>query len=113
MRDLSLNLSQPLFNKKTNSINPAWVLHANVLLAGLIIFFGFAYLFQVNSLGTQGYEIRQMEQKVKVLQAENKSLQIHSSSLSSITKIQRDAELLNMVPATDVVYLKDSDFALR
>jgi cell division protein FtsL len=89
------------------------VLLVNLVILGSIVTFGFLYLFQINSLGTQGYAIRQMEQQVKVLQAENKQLQIQSSALSSITKIQRDAEALKMVPATNVTYIKDGDFALK
>jgi cell division protein FtsL len=115
MRDLSLTLSQPIFNvkKKSKTLNPVWVLRLNIMLLALTVVFGFAYLFQVNSLGTQGYEIRQKEQQVKNLQVENKSLQIQSSSLSSITRIQQVAESMNMVPANDAVYIKDAGFALK
>lgn len=115
MRDLSLTLSQPFFGakKKTKTFTPAWVLRFNAVLMALIVVFGFAYIFQVNSLGTQGYEIRQLEQRVSALEVEHKSLQIQSSSLSSITRIQQVAESLNMVPATDAVYIKDSGFALK
>jgi cell division protein FtsL len=112
MRDLSLALSQPLFRKKTKGDSSSFT-HLNLALLALIVTFGFLYLFQINSLGTRGYEIRQMEQKIKVLQAENKGLQIQSSSLSSITQIQKAAENLNMVPATNVTYLKEADFALK
>ncbi|MBX4188030.1 MAG: hypothetical protein KW793_02740 [Candidatus Doudnabacteria bacterium] len=54
-----------------------------------------------------------MEQKIKMLQTENKELQIKSSTLSSITKIQEDAEAWRMVPASNVTYIKDAGFALR
>ena len=112
MKDLSLALSQPLFKKKSKT-NPIFVMRINLVLVALIALFGFLYLFQINALGTRGYEIRQTEQRIKVLQAENKVLQIKSSSLSSITQIQKDAETLNMVPASDVTYLKDNGFALK
>jgi cell division protein FtsL len=84
-----------------------------VALLALITALGFIYLFQVNSLGTRGYEIRQLEQKIKALEAENKVLQIESSSLSSITRIQQQAELLNMVPASGVTYIRDGNYALK
>jgi cell division protein FtsL len=114
MRDLSLALAQPLFSRKDRvKGEPASSLHINLALVAMIAALGFVYLFQINSLGTRGYEIRQMEQKIKVLQAENKALQIQSSSLSSITQIQKSAESLQMVPANDVTYLKAADFALK
>lgn len=111
MRDLSLALAQPFFKKTKGDSSSA--LHMNLAVLVLIVTFGFLYIFQINSLGTRGYEIRQMEQKIKVLQAENKALQIESSSLSSITTIQKDAETMNMVPANNVIYIKEADFALR
>lgn len=112
MRDISLALTAPFFTKKTKNSSSS-ALHINLALLALIVTFGFLYLFQINSLGTRGYEIRQMEQQIKVLQAENKELQIQSSSLSSITRIQRDAESLRMVPANNVTYIKDAGFALK
>lgn len=115
MRDLSLALAQPNFTKKSKSDSPTnfSFFHLNLALVVLIVAFGFLYLFQINSLGTRGYEIRQLEQQIKVMQADNKALQIQSSTLSSITKIQQEAESLNMVPATEVTYLKENDFALK
>ena len=116
MRDLSLSFAQPIFSstkKKAKADSPSSVLHLNIALVVLIVAFGFLYLFQINTLGTRGYEIRQIEQQIKVMQVENKTLQIQSSSLSSITQIQKEAESLNMVPATEVTYLKEADFALR
>lgn len=112
MRDLSLSVNQSVSRKKTKDDSSS-VLHFNLALLALIVAFGFVYLFQINTLGTRGYEIRQLEQKIKVLQAENKDLQITSSSLSSITQIQKDAESLQMVPAGSVTYIKDGDFALK
>jgi cell division protein FtsL len=111
MRELALTLTQPFFSKSKG--DTASVFALNLSLVAMIVAFGFLYLFQINSLGTRGYEIRQMEQKIKILQADNKELQIKSSSLSSITKIQKDAEVLGMVPATNVTYIKDAGFALR
>jgi cell division protein FtsL len=112
MRDLSLTISQPAFTKRTKAELPS-AMALNLAVIALIVLCGFLYLFQVNALGTRGYEIRQLEQKIKVLQADNKDLQIHSSSLSSITKIQQEATALNMVPASNVTYIKATDFAMK
>jgi cell division protein FtsL len=112
MRDLSLTLAQPFLGRK-KAKNPAAVMQFNFLLIAFIVVLGFVYLFQINSLGTRGYEIRQLEQKIKIMQTENKALQIQSSSLSSITYIQKKAESFNMIPATNATYMKDTDFALK
>jgi cell division protein FtsL len=113
MRDLSLALSEPFFKKKTKTAPASNLLAINLAVVALIAICGFVYLFQVNALGTRGYEIRQLEQKIKVLQTENKGLQIQSSSLSSITQIQKEAEGLGMVPANNITYIKGGNFALK
>jgi cell division protein FtsL len=112
MRDLSLTLFG-VFSRKESKSNSLSVIPINMAILALIVVFGFLYLFQINSLGTRGYEIRQLEQKIQVLQEDNKKLQITSSGLSSITRIQEQAENLRMVPANNVIYIKDADFALK
>jgi len=64
-------------------------------------------------MGTKGYEIRRLEQQVRQVESEQKNLQIKASDLQSIDRIQTNAQSLNFVPATNITYLKDSDFALK
>lgn len=110
MRDLTLAFPKSLTNKKTKQLN---VFKWNIALLGLITLMGITYLFIVNSLSTAGFKIRNLEQQVAKLEEENKHLQILSSDLGSIDKIQETAKQLNFVPVTNVSYLKDSDFALK
>lgn len=85
----------------------------NYLLLAVLIFMGFGYLFIINSLGTKGYEIRKVEQRIANLEAQKNSLQLDASDLQSIDKIQSHAEKLNLVPSTNVTYIKDANFALK
>ncbi len=111
MRDLSLTISGNFSKKRPGNLVSTRVLNLSMLSA--IIFFGLLYLFQVNSMGTKGYEIRRLEQQVRQVESEQKNLQIKASDLQSIDRIQSNAQSLNFVPATNVTYLKDSDFALK
>ena len=111
MRDLSLAISSSLDKKRANSPASTKVLNISILIA--IVFFGLLYLFQINSLGTKGYEIQKLQQEIKVLGDQQKSLQIQASNLQSISRIQEQATALNFVPSTNVTYLKNSDFALK
>lgn len=112
MRDLTLSLTQALPKKRSHTTSNT-VLHFNLAILVLIVTTGFVYLFQINALGTRGYEIRQLEQQIKTLEKDNKQLQVQSSNLKSITRIEEQAQALNMVPVSNVKYIKDADFALR
>jgi len=112
MRDLTLAIEAGNLARKKHS-NPANVLRWNLAILTSILILGLAYLFQINSLGTKGYQIKNLEQKIKTLEAEHKQLEVHSSTLMSITRIQQEARNRNFVPAVGVHYIQDGDFALR
>lgn len=109
----SSSISLPLGLSKTALGGVTKTQVINYMLLGAVIFLGFGYLFMVNSLGTKGYEIRRVEQKIANLEAEKNSLQLDASDLQSIDKIQSHAEKLNLVPSTNVTYIKDANFALK
>ena len=111
MRDLSLLIPTGL--SRTKPILTVSILRTNVSILVSIFILGLVYLFVVNSLGTKGYEIRKLEQLVRQLESDQKTLQLQASDLQSINRIQIEAQKLNYVPATNVTYLKDSDFALK
>jgi hypothetical protein len=111
MRDLTLTFPQFITKRKTKSLESTWQLNLALLVG--IIGLGLAYLFMVNSLGTKGYEIRKLDLQLRQVEAEQKVLQLQASDLQSINRIQTQAQQLNFVPATNVTYLKASDFALK
>lgn len=111
MKDLSLTLSTP-FTTKRASVSTS-VNKINIVMIALILGFGLTYLFLVNNLGTKGYEIRKLELQLRKLEDEQKQLQIQASDLTSIEKLQSEAQKLNYIPATGVTYLKESDFAYK
>jgi cell division protein FtsL len=112
MRDLTLAINQQTISRKKHS-NPAAILRWNLAILTCIMILGLGYLIQINTLGTRGYAIKNLEQKIKQLELEHKQLEVQSSGLKSITRIQQEAENRNFVPATGVNYLQDGDFALR
>ncbi len=85
----------------------------NYAILAFIIFFGLAYLIAINSLGTQGYAIRQLEVKIRQVESKHKFLELEASSLQSISKLQDMANSSAYVPAGNVTYMKDGDFALK
>jgi hypothetical protein len=111
MRDLSLALQQGFEKRKTKTIEPATQI--NLILLGLIILFGLSYLFIINSLSTKGYEIKKLEQRLINLESSQKKLQVEAADLQSINNLQLEAAKLNFVPATNITYLKDPDYAFK
>lgn len=112
MRDLTLAINQASVVRKKQS-NPANVLRWNLAILTSILVLGLTYLFQINSLGTKGYQINNLEKQIKQLEIDYKQLEVQSSGLKSITRIQQEAISRNFVPATGVNYVSDNDFALR
>ncbi len=111
MRDLTLSLPLGLSKRKSVSLNSTQKI--NIALAGLVVLLGFGYLFQINALGTKGYEIKKVEQKIQALEEQQKTLQLESSDLQSIEKIQLQSAAANFVPSNNVTYIKDGNFALK
>ena len=85
----------------------------NMFLLILTFLLGIIYLFTVNSLSTKGYDIKKLQQSIAELEIEQKNLQVQTYELQSINRIQTEATKLNFVPAVNVTYIKDADYALK
>ena len=111
MRDLSLAIPNGIAKRKTKTSDSTY--RVNLAILASITILSLLYLFVVNSLGTRGYEIKKLDEKVRILEDEQKNLQMQVSDLQSITRIQSLAAQQNFVPSANAVYLKDADFALK
>lgn len=111
MRDLSLAIPADFGKRKAKTSGGTYRL--NLAIVSSIFILGLVYLFVINGLGTKGYQIRKLEEQVRTLENDQKNLQLQASDLQSINRIETEAKMLNFVPAGDVTYLKDSDFAFK
>ncbi len=68
-----------------------------VVLIFMAFIFGSFYLYQVNDLATKGYEIRDIENEIKKLKADNEKNKIQEVELKSMHNIEKAAEDLNLV----------------
>lgn len=110
MRDLTLAFTSVPKRKIKTSVSTRTL---NISLLTAIVFLMLFYFFQVNFMSTAGYKIRKLEQQIRVLEGEQKTLQLESSDLQSISRVQSESQRSNFVPVTNAVYLKDTDFALK
>ncbi|MDD3487194.1 MAG: cell division protein FtsL [Candidatus Moranbacteria bacterium] len=77
----------------------------NFFLVVMICAFGVAYIFEVNQVATQGYQIRDLEKQVDQLKDDNEKLQIKEAQLRSMYDIEEKAKNLNMTAPKDVSYM--------
>ncbi|MFA6322626.1 MAG: hypothetical protein WCX71_04085 [Candidatus Buchananbacteria bacterium] len=85
---------------------------ANLIICFLIAFLGVGYLFQVNSLATKGYKIKELEQKVTDLKLEKSDLELEALSLQSVGSVKDKVGDLKMVSLGKEDYLADKPVAL-
>lgn len=76
-----------------------------VFLFFMIFAFGSFYLYQVNDLATKGYEIRDIENEIKKLKADNEKNKIQEVELKSMHNIEKAAEDLNLVSSKGSTYI--------
>lgn len=89
---------------------PGWLNSwaARSLLAGLLIFAGGLYIFQINAISTRGYQIHTLEQEVAGLGEDVQKLASEAASYQSMASIQKRLSSLQMLPAGSVSYFKAS-----
>lgn len=79
-----------------------------VVVIFLVCLLSLFFLAQVFQSSTKGYEITDLEKRIKELKEENKSLEIRAAELKSFDNIKNEAEKLNMVQASKIVYIRQS-----
>lgn len=80
----------------------------------MIFAFGAFYLYQVNDLATKGYEIRDIENRIQVLEKESKKMKIKEVELRSMYNIEKSTQELNLVSPKNVTYVEmDSSVAMK
>jgi len=77
----------------------------NVLLLALLVFAGLSYLYYVNRTATGGFDIKGLENRIEVLQKDNKKLEIQAAQLQSLTTLEGASQSLQMVATTAIEYL--------
>ncbi len=79
------------------------------------VIFGLAYFWQVNSLATRGYKIRELESEIGLLQKNTQQLEVQAAQAESLDNVTEKIKQLNMVTPNKVEYLNPtgSDVAMR
>jgi hypothetical protein len=90
-------------NKLQSFLKPE-ILNISVLC--LIAIMGAFYLVQVNRATTKGYEIRDLEKRINVLEEDTRKAELEVAELQSLDSIEQRMETLGMVPVERIQYVK-------
>lgn len=71
-----------------------------------LIISGFAYLALINSVSTQGFELKKLEQKIEVLKEENGKMQLEAAEWQSMNAIVTASEKMNLTVSEKVQYVE-------
>ena len=75
---------------------------------------GAFYLYQVNSIATKGYEVKDIERKIQESEKEINKLKIMEVELKSMYNIEKATEKMNLITTSDVSYLEvDGPVAMK
>jgi hypothetical protein len=86
----------------------------SAVLAIMVFAGGAVYLYQVNDLATKGYEIRDIENRIQVLEKESKKMKIKEVELRSMYNIEKSTQELNLVSPQSVTYVEmNSSVAMK
>jgi len=83
----------------------------NFRLFLLIMLFvlGAAYIWQVNSVATRGYYLKELERKVEILEERNARLEVEATQLKSLTRVETLGREMGLVKIDIVNYLTTDD----
>ena len=79
-----------------------------IFLFTITLFCGLVYLWQVNGLVSNGYKIKELEEKVSQIKDKNKKLELEVTELRSSARIAEKLKELNLVEVARVEYLVDN-----
>lgn len=109
----TINLARVKEKKeKANKRSRLITLNLQAVIIGMVVLMGFTYLVQVNRVSTSGFEIQELEQRVKGLKKENSKLELEAARLESLNAIAERVQELNLVSTEKVDYLEIHDSQL-
>src|SRR4030042_6410861 len=78
----------------------------NVLILAMVLILGLVYLWQINNLVRQGYTLRNFQGEIKLLQEENRKLQLDISQSQSLPKLQEAVKDFGLVLVSNVSHIE-------
>lgn len=84
-----------------------------VILASLVVLLviglSILYIIQTNSVATGGYRLKSYQEKISVLESENKNLELMLSEIGHLSSLKARSENLGMVKAENIEYISKEE----
>ena len=75
-------------------------------LVSIVLIFAFGvYLFEINNMSTQGYQIRELEKQISELSAENKKMELDLVEYRSMSYLSNKMAELDLVEGAEITYI--------
>lgn len=81
------------------------VTRVNMVAFAVLALICFAYIVQVNSTASKGYQIRDLENTIHQLSVANQQTQLEITQAQSLENIQHAVKMIGMVPSDQVQYV--------
>lgn len=109
-RQLKYKYQNFKFSLQTISL-PAWLVSPRLRLAlfAFIFLFSAAYIVNMTSSATSGYQMHELEKQTLALELEVKKIEVEIADHSSMSSIASRLVELNMVEASGMTYLADKN----
>ena len=96
----------PELNKKTRIIKTIFKFFnsekMSLVAIALVFIIGAVYLMQINITSTNGYKIKELENRLNQLKADNKKLNLSYIELQSMAKVMAEVHNLNLVASEKI-----------
>jgi len=99
-------------NQKKGQTKKTYLKIVNSFLLSLFFFCGGFYLFNINQITVQGFELQEKKNNLDYLAEKNRSLEDEVNASQSYYVFNDRINDLNMVEAKDVIYLTRNDQVL-
>ena len=74
-------------------------------MIGSVVFIGLSYLIFVNKVATDGYQVKELSEKIEDLRYENKKLELETSEIKSLQKVSDRSQDLQLVKIDKMDYV--------
>ena len=105
-RGAALSNKKEIIKKETALQGSMKIGLAGIMLTGMIIFAGGFYLYQVNSIASEGFEMQDVQNKIQEYQKEGRDLEIKEVESRSMYNIEKSAKDLNLINSSNVSYIE-------
>lgn len=102
---VSYSASRPINAKSALLWITTHVTRVNMITFAVLVVFCFAYIIQVNSTASKGYQIRDLQNTIHELTVANQQSELEIHEAQSLNNIQHAVKMIGMVPADQAVYV--------